>query len=220
MPITELALLRLLPPALFSTSTISPSVLSKLASAKNLMESFTNYKFYYLRQIEDPTLVYVLGEWNSLAQHMEDFIPGEKNQEALKSLEGEIEVVWLEHFDMEHANWPVEALEQGAVLSIARHFVKSAQVQPFKSTFNHNKKYLEAYISQGSIGGGWRVDKDEDGKEEFVLFCPWKDIDEHMEFQNAEGFAEYAGIREFVEGVDVRHVRVMEVVGRESEGAS
>ncbi|OCL13264.1 hypothetical protein AOQ84DRAFT_118195 [Glonium stellatum] len=209
MAVTELALLRLLPATTISTSALKAS----LAKAKTAMQDYTGRRFYFLHQIEDPTLIYVFGEWESLTQHMDAFIPSAQNQELLDAVKDQLAIEGLVHLNVGHASLP-SADEVGAadnVFSIGRHFVKAGAKDEFAAAFEANKHALQDYATQGKIGGGWRVDKD-GNKEEWVLFCPWKNVDEHIGFVNTQGFAEYSKIREYVDGVDIKHAKVIKEI--------
>ncbi|KAF2803564.1 uncharacterized protein BDZ99DRAFT_468104 [Mytilinidion resinicola] len=216
MTLTELALLRLLPP----TTSTTPSLLSALSHAKTVMESYTHHHFHMLQQVEDPALIYILGEWDSLAQHMDGFIPSAENQELLKSLDGMVEVVSLVHYDVPLTQLPIPGAGKGGkgLVSIARHFIKPGQKETFEETFEANKGLLQEYVAPEVCGWGWRVDreKEADGqgeKEEFVLFSPWESVDAHLRFGKTEAFKRYAGIREWIDGADIKHARVLELGG-------
>lgn len=205
MAITEIAQLRLLPP----TTADDASLRSKLAHAKAVMEKYTGRNFLYLQQIEDPSIVYVIGEWDSLDQHMNGFIPAAENQALLESLKDELTVDWLLHLDVAQATLPLLKINTEAdVISIGRHFIKSGEKDSFARAFESNKRFLQDYVTEGTIGGGWRVDK-EDGKEEFVLFCPWKEMNQHFGFSKTEDFDKYAKIRDNVDGADINHAKLL-----------
>ena len=82
MAVTEIALLHLLP----HVSTDDSVFRSKLAQAKKVMENYTGQQFHYLQQLEDPSFLYIIGEWDSLGQHMNHFIPSAENQSLLRAL--------------------------------------------------------------------------------------------------------------------------------------
>ncbi|KAF1841119.1 uncharacterized protein K460DRAFT_198817 [Cucurbitaria berberidis CBS 394.84] len=214
MAVTELALLHL-----SSSLTVENDDLrSKLAHAKNVMQEFTKRTFYYLQQIEDPSYVYIVGEWDSLDQHMHDFIPGKANQAVLESLKDIVSVNWLLHIDAPHAelSMPKTDTEKAKahsgelVWSIVRHFIKEGEKDGFQQTYGVNKHFLQEYVTEGIIGGGWRVDKD-DVKEEFVLICPWTRVEQHSQFAETEGFARYGKIREYITGAEIKHFRLLDL---------
>ncbi|KAF2120750.1 hypothetical protein BDV96DRAFT_565460 [Lophiotrema nucula] len=212
-PITEVALLRLLPP----TTADDVSLKAKLANAQKVMETYTGRTFFYLQQVEDPSLIYIVGEWASLKQHMRDFIPSADNQALLESLKDELTVEWLLHLDCPQINLPLPKRIDGTVkpsnatiFSIARHYIKAGEKRDFKNTFEENRHYLDASVTEAIIGGGCRVDKEEEN-EEFVLFCPWKDIEQHFAFGKTEDFAKYAKIRDHIDGADIKHAKILEL---------
>ena len=52
--------------------------------------------------------------------------------------------------------------------------------------------------------GGWRIEKEDGEKEEWVLFSSLESVDNHMEF------AKYREIVDFVSGFEVKHLRAVE----------
>jgi hypothetical protein len=100
--ITEIACIRVLPPY----KPDDREVRMKFLNAKKVMEKFTKRDFYFLQQIENPDIVYIIGEWESLEQHMDVFIPSEENQALLRSLEGIVKVEDLLHISVPHAELP------------------------------------------------------------------------------------------------------------------
>ncbi|RMZ69152.1 dimeric alpha-beta barrel [Pyrenophora seminiperda CCB06] len=212
MPVTEIALLHLSP----GTSIHDQDFRGKLAYAKTVIQKATSRNVYYLQQVEDPACVYIIAEWKSLSYHMEDFIPSSANQSLLQSLDGMLTVEWLQHIDALHADLPLpetEAQMEAAcrgqpVWSIVRHMVKAEEKQRFQGAFDANKGYLQEFITEGKIGGGWRVDGEE-AKDEFVLLSPWKSVEQHMEFGKTDGFKKYAGLREFIDEADIKHATLL-----------
>ena len=174
-----------------------------------------------MQQLEDPACIYVIGEWDSLDQHMNDFIPSDANQSLLETLKDKLTVSWLLHLDIPHASLPLptspsqleqaHAGEGSLIWSIGRHFIKTASRSAFTTTFETNKHFLSDFVTEGAIGGGWRIDKEASDKEEFVLFCPWKSREQHGEFASTKGFQEYAKIRESIEGAEIKHVRLLDI---------
>lgn len=64
--ITEITLVRILPPY----HAEQEEVLEIFRRRKKAFENFTKRPFHFMRQLDDPTLVYIIGEWASLEQHM------------------------------------------------------------------------------------------------------------------------------------------------------
>jgi quinol monooxygenase YgiN len=214
MPITEIALLHLSP----DVSSENADLRKKLAYAKKVMQDFTGRTFHYLQQCEDPSYIYIIGEWDSLKQHMTEFIPSEGNQALLLSLKDMLSVEWLLHIDARHADLPLprtDALKIKAhhgelVISIVRHFVKGGAKEEFRQTFESKKHYLQDYLTEGTMGGGWRVDK-EDEKDEWVLLCPFTSVQQHLQFADTDGFQKYGQIREHIDGAEIKHAKFLDI---------
>jgi hypothetical protein len=95
MPVTEIALLRL------NTEDLSTSTKTGLLGAQQAQAEYSNHQVYFLRQIEDPACVYLLGGWESIEKHMNQWIPSETNQTLLQQLAGSLEVKWMFHLDVD-----------------------------------------------------------------------------------------------------------------------
>jgi heme-degrading monooxygenase HmoA len=202
MPVTKFALLRIKSPTTIDALPLREG----LRKAKSAMETFTGNKFYYLQQVEDPSYVYILGEWASLKQHYDEWIPSQENKDLLEALKDELDVEWLSHLDVPVAQIPLDA----PILSIGRHFIKQSTRDAFENCFQTKRKFLDAFVTEGNTAGGWKVDDGRDG-EEFVLFAPWKEVQQHMDFAKDDGFEEYATIREFVASAGIKHVKVADI---------
>lgn len=215
MTITEIALLRMA----VGVNTDDATLRANLAQAKSVMEKYTGNTFYYFQQIEDPSLIYILGEWESLDQHMNHFIPSADNQALLGLLEDKITVEWLLHADVSHAELPLprtdtelaKARNGELVISVVRYFVKDGQKEELQRTFDANKGHLQGFITEGSLSGGWRVDKEND-KEEWLLLCPYTSVEQHFEFAKTEGFQKYMQVTEHIDGADVKHAKLLDEV--------
>ncbi|KAH3979547.1 hypothetical protein HBI24_000620 [Parastagonospora nodorum] len=214
MAVTEVALLRILP----GGTAEDPNLRFNLAYAKDVMQRYTNNTFYYFQQIEDPSYIYIIGEWESLDQHMNHFIPSAGNQALLERLKDQLTVEWLLHADVSHAGLPLpkteaemtNAREGKLAMSVGRHFVKDGQRENFQNTFDANRAKLQDYVTEGTIGGGWRVDK-EDDKAEWFLMCPWTSVEQHLDFAKTEGFQKYTQDKEHLESADVKHAKLLDI---------
>ena len=97
MPVTELALLRL------KARDPSPSTKSTLLEAQEKQTKHSGYHVTYLRQIEDPLSVYLLGGWESVEKHTGEgqWLSLEINQTLLKRLKDSLDVSWMFHLDLD-----------------------------------------------------------------------------------------------------------------------
>lgn len=210
MPVTEIALLRLAQ----NVAIDDDNLCSKLAHAKTVMQDYTGRTFYYLQQVEDPTYIYIIGEWKSLDQHMNEFIPSSDNQAVLEKLKDLLTVEWLLHIDTPHEYLPLPradaAKSKAPVYAIGRHFIKDGQQAQFQWMFEEQKHHLQDFVTEGSIGGGWRVDG-EGSKDEWVLLTPWTSVEQHFAFAETGGFAGYSKILQHIDGAEIKHAHILDI---------
>ena len=169
------------------------------------MEDFTSLPFYCFQGVEEPSLVYILGSWHSIEQHMGSWISSPENQALLQLMKDQVQVEWMFHVDIDPFTLPFEK----PTLAIARHFVEADKKGGFEEMFHSVKHHLEVFVGgKGLVRGGWRIDKDEEksGEEEWLLFTGWDSLENHLKFAKTEGFEEYTKIRDFSHAVklDVR----------------
>lgn len=216
MSITELALLHLTP----GTTLTSPTLRTNLSHAKTVLQNYTNRTFYYLQQISDPSCIYVVGEWDSLDQHLHDFIPSADNQALLESLKDYITVDSnLEHLGVPNAELPLprseEAREKAVrgelVWSIAHYTIKAGKREAFEVEFSEMKEKLDRFAGEGGVGGGWCVGKKEGEDDVFVTIFPWRSEGEYEQFGKPKEGRVSADTGECVEEMDTRHVRLLDI---------
>ncbi|KAJ4296753.1 hypothetical protein N0V90_006801 [Kalmusia sp. IMI 367209] len=224
-PVTEFSRLSIKDGLSDADKEVIPRV---LAHAKKLMEDFTCRSFFIFEGIEQPGHIFILGEWASVEQHMKEWIPSPQNQGLLKDLEHLVNVDWLFHLDIAFGSLPISRQVLGTgqelfaertdgdairpiVFSCGIQVMDTSKRPGFETTFNKGKPCLEAH-TLGHVSSGWRVDADA-GREEFVLFSPWKTVSEHMAFGKTSDFQEYVKIREFirVDASEVFHMSIKEL---------
>jgi quinol monooxygenase YgiN len=214
MTVTEVALLRLQP----NITIHNTNIRSKLAHAKKVMQDYTGHTFYYFQQVQDSACIYVLGEWESLDQHWNEFIPSAENQEVLESLKGLMTVERLLHIDTTHADLPLpktdpmrdRALQDDPVMAIVRYFVKDEKKADFEENYTAKKQHLQDFVAKGTIGGGWRVDT-ENNKDEWVLLCSFKSVQEDEDSMRTGGFEKYGQIEEHIDGADIKYAKLLDI---------
>ncbi|CAD6441901.1 c14056da-f1eb-42eb-b886-77d1f9d946b2 [Sclerotinia trifoliorum] len=207
MPCTELALLPL-------TTPLSPHLIPKLQIAKHVLETAAGYPCYFYQQVENPSYIYIVGTWDS-PQHHERFIPSVQNLgrgirmwhlqcDALLSLRLGIDK------EPEEADSKKKSPFSAPIISCTRYFITSSNKEGFREKFDSVKHVLADEVREYEIEGGWRIEKEAEDKEEWVMFCGWKSVERHLGFGKKEGFREWRGIVDWVDGFEVRHLRRIE----------
>ncbi|KAJ6160729.1 hypothetical protein N7470_004125 [Penicillium chermesinum] len=201
MPVTELALVR------FKATEEPPSaaVKERLRAAQQGQSEYSKYPVTFFSQTEDSSFVYLLGGWESVEVHTNDWITSATNQRLLGVFAEDLSVEWMFHLNLDPASSaiPLEA----PVVAIARFFVEPSKKAEFETTLAAGLTHLGAYIAPLTYAGGWRLDK-EGEDEEYVLFTGWNSVEDHFKFAETESFKEYAKIKPLLKGSEIKHGRV------------
>lgn len=217
MTVTEFAILPLVHSLTKENSALPCSVLQKLQIAKTVLEQASKRKFYYFQQIEDPSIIYIIGRWDSPEAHYA-FLPSLENQKLLELFKDEVYIEEREgkkmqmwHLDNDVFDVPPSAdwVFRAPIISCNRHFVPKEQKAGFFEKLAEIAGLLEEFTKPYAPVGGWRIEK-EDEEEEWVLFSGFENMENHMDFAKTEGFAKYREIVGFVRGFDLKHLRLVE----------
>lgn len=120
MTVTEIGLLKLKP---MVTIDGVPELQVRMTEITKGLQEFTGHNFHFLQQVEDPSFVYLLGEWESIAQHNEVFHATKVFQNALPIMSNFIDFQWQCHFDFLLADVQLDA----PVLWLEMHVVKNGK---------------------------------------------------------------------------------------------
>lgn len=96
-------------------------------------------------------------------------------------------------------------LSDSPVISVGRHTVSSDNKEAFMAKFNEVKWVLQDYAKPYVVKGGWRIEKDAEANEEWLLFIGWPTVQAHKDFAQSPNFSKYREISELVIGFDVWH---------------
>lgn len=212
MPVTEVAILPLLP----GVDVNHYSVRDKLRYTQQVMENALGVpgrRFVYYQGMDaGKHELYLLGDWQSAAEHRDEFLPSPANQAQLAWV---ADLFDLARVDLFHVDVPAAQLPTDAdVLTIGRHRVPVGARGEDKAVFEARfiKECRELCRHYGRDGdkkppvGGWRIEKDaaaasaaaatgavagkEDAEEEeeWVAFCGWESAEERIKFAGTKWF--------------------------------
>lgn len=200
MTVLELATLHLTPGA----TVTSAALLDGLRKVKVHQENSSKFPLHFFEQIEDSSVFYILGSWASPEAHQEA-IAGPENEKLLALLKDHIDFTKLQmyHLALDPTITPLPL--DAPLLSVNRHFIKPGRKDEFQAFFNEIKPLLQSYTKPRALVGGWRIEKEEEEKEEFVLFSGFDSVANHHEFAKTADFEKYKGILEFVNGFEIKH---------------
>jgi hypothetical protein len=209
MPVLEILQLKTKP----DISPSNPSILKSLQTVRqSLAEKIhpTHSRFY--RALEDPSLIYVLGLWPSIATHR-SFLSSPLKASILSPQDDLLDFNWMIHIELDS----IESMEELSVLdapvvAIARLHVKGGKhvIAHIEITGRYSGMLVER-TKPWVVVEGWRVDG-EVGKEEQVVITGWQEKEDHMAFGAGlrEKYTDYAGLRHHWEGFEANHMKDME----------
>ncbi len=168
MLVLELTQLRLLK----GLSATDPVLLHSLSLVRESLQ--TKSRFY--RCIEDPTLIYILGLWPSLAAH-QHFLASPQRDQVLGPQEDMLQFCWTVHMELDQmASLPLDA----PVLAIQRWDVCGDYVDAFNQAATKHLRLLEESHSF-KVRRGWRCDAPT-GSHEALIFSGWDNAQAHAAF--------------------------------------
>lgn len=106
-PVTEIALCSIKNPQPSTvtdedlSSRIPSEVRDLLHHAASEQAAYSGYPVTLLQCQEDPSLLFLIGGWNSVSKHMDEWIPEPINQGLMKALGDHVDIHWMFHVDAE-----------------------------------------------------------------------------------------------------------------------
>ncbi|KAL4895399.1 hypothetical protein BDV59DRAFT_173830 [Aspergillus ambiguus] len=205
MAVTELAILHLK-----NAKEISPEIKSTLVSGASAQASFSRYPVRLYTQIEDPSYIYLLGGWDSVSQHMDEWIPSPTNQNVMSALLNEMEVFGMFHIDAEPQSEERNISRDAPIMTLKRYIVEEAKKAEFGTAFTQLKDSLEDHTAPRTLRCGWRIDypKDRNGMFEFIFLSDGENIGERLLSLETDGFKSLY-VDDTSDGA-IRYVRLLE----------
>jgi heme-degrading monooxygenase HmoA len=167
------------------------------------------------QQLEDPGSILLTTRWDSVPAHWQ-WIKSDKNQKIMNSLRTSIvseghDAFVLLHVDSEIFCSPAPPgyihLLDSPVISVERMFLSSKDRGAFTTKFTAVKHMLEDFAWPHLVRGGWRVDNEVGGTDEFILVCGWDTVENHQAFTQASGFGQYWAIRSLLVEPNTMHFK-------------
>lgn len=162
-PVTELALLRLLPPYTITDGGLQ----SALNHCLQVLRQWDSRAFDLYTCLESPSLLCIIGSWASVAQHHNQFLPSAQNQAMLQLLEGKVRVEWMFHIDL-----PIESLPLSApVIEIDHYTLLPGKLQDFAAINAGAREAFERHDRCKGLAQGRKVEEAQGGGHEMVFLA-------------------------------------------------
>jgi hypothetical protein len=191
MAIIELAHVKLLG----GISISDPSLRQNMQKVTDVIEGYNHLRNLFYVEVEDPSILYVIGAWESQEQHQRGFNGSLDQDKILELVKDQMDIDWMYYIDVEQSKIPLDA----PVLEIKRYTLPSnADKQTFHKALAAEMLNLEA-PPEGSVGA-WNLPKSDGEEAVWVQFSGWKSVDDH---RNAAG--DNRAVESLVEMIDVKH---------------
>ncbi|KAK2829893.1 hypothetical protein FQN49_007152 [Arthroderma sp. PD_2] len=221
MAVTELAILKLRPAALTADNKPNESTISFCRDAKKSMEIFTGLPFHILTQVDDPSFIYIVGSWESLSQHYDEWIPSEANQKLLERSKDTFDIAGLAHLDLDQKEFGIPF--DAPMLALGWFYMRPERKEAFTKAWEENVPFLKEFTAPYTVRSGWRVDNDKmiEGRkvvdkdaaaegeaevEEFVAFTGWRDVSHNDSFAQSEGFSQHQQLVSHLTNVEMKRL--------------
>lgn len=191
MVIIELAHVNLLD----GIKTSDPSLRQNMQKVTEVIEGYNHLKNLFYVEVEDPSVLYVIGAWESREQHQKGFCGSLAQDKILTLVKDQMNIDWMYYIDVEQSQIPIDA----PVLEIKRYFLAAnADKQRFHEALAAGGLHLKTQ-NEGLVGA-WNLPK-RDGEEVlWVQFTGWRSVEDHL---NAAG--DDRVVEDMVEKIDVKH---------------
>jgi len=181
------------------------SLRKHLDTSKRTAQAYTDSPFEFFSQIEDPSVIYIIAEWESPESHMEGSIPKPANQELLTMLGDLVDFKSLFHIDEVRGSLPWHA----PIISIQREFVKDGQREAYGRIFDVVEPYIRQSDAPHSYLHGWRMER-RSNKDEAVLISGWEDVAAYQAFAETSKSNQFARLQGFVDRSETTHAKRLE----------
>lgn len=196
MSVLELAIFSIKSPHTVAT----PALQSALKNALQVLHTASGFTFDLLSQIEDPSIIYLLGSWSSIEAHKE-FLVSAENATLLEAVRELINVDLMLHAQIDKATLPLAA----PFIIVSRTVVKAGEKKNFEAVLDATRDYVTEHTKPYLAAGGWRAD--EDAVEEWVQFTGFQSAEQYQAFPKTE----YGKMMEFVEKYhDLGHAKALD----------
>ncbi|CAI6243692.1 unnamed protein product [Periconia digitata] len=197
MAVTEIAHLSLL-----NTSLKDSQLRQKLKQAQQSMQAYTGRTFYLMRRPLSNSVVYIIGEWDSVDHHKEWLVTDE-NQRLLQLLKDDVEVDWMIHIDAPHEALPLPKSlghvhggdESAVIYSFDKHAVVEGEKHKYEEFLNSRKESYEGSagkVDGATVGSGWVIEKANSGRDTFFVLAAWKSLDTHKAWHDGIVYSEHS----------------------------
>ncbi|KAG4439342.1 hypothetical protein IFR05_005154 [Cadophora sp. M221] len=154
--------------------TIPDNILAKLRTAHEVLERASGHRFRFFQQVDDPSIVYIVGKWDSTEAHTA-FIESPENQRLLELFGDDVQTEGSRSMEMCHLEndfFDYPDLDDSWLLN-APHvgFQWYSSLPENKAAVTEGLGRIMANMRDvRRTVGGWKIERDSGGTENFLVF--------------------------------------------------
>jgi hypothetical protein len=191
MAIIEIAHVKLLG----GISISDPGLRQNMQKVTEVIEGYNHLRNLFYVEVEDPSILYVIGAWESQEQHQNGFNGSPDQGKILELVQDQMDIDWMYYIDVEQSKIPIDA----PVLEIRKYALPSNADKPTFNKFLAAERLDLETQTEGSVGG-WNLPKSDGEEAVWVQFSGWKSVDDH-----ANAIGDSRAVQSLVEKIDVKH---------------
>ncbi|EXJ76657.1 uncharacterized protein A1O5_01165 [Cladophialophora psammophila CBS 110553] len=151
-----------------------PELKKNLREVKRVIEDYSKLQTLFYTQIDDPSVMFVIGAWETKDHHQHSFDGSPQQAEILTLIKDQMGIDWMHYIDADQSRIPLDA----PVLAIIKEtFAKHGVVRT---------QFDQEFASQTSSLGGarygaisaWNIPKDNKERDIRVNFSGWESVEE------------------------------------------
>ncbi|EXJ60579.1 hypothetical protein A1O7_04732 [Cladophialophora yegresii CBS 114405] len=151
-----------------------PQLKKNLREVKRVIEEYSKLETIFYRQLDDPTIMFVIGAWETKDHHQHGFDGSPQQGEILELIKDQMGIDWMHYIDVEQSRIPLDA----PVLAIIKESFAKDSVN--RTDFDQQFASQTAHIGGARYGAisGWNIRKDKHEQDVRVNFSGWENQEE------------------------------------------
>ncbi|EXJ91878.1 hypothetical protein A1O3_00428 [Capronia epimyces CBS 606.96] len=142
---------------------------------KRVIEEYSSLPTLFYTQIDEPSIMFVIGAWESKDKHQYGFNGSPQQDKILELIQDQMGIDWMHYMDVDQARIPVDA----PVLAIIKETLpRHTHQMAFDQDFARATQTL-GDARYGAVSA-WNIRKDEHEETVRANFSGWQSIDEAM----------------------------------------
>ncbi|KAK4939728.1 hypothetical protein LTR10_020012 [Elasticomyces elasticus] len=153
-----------------------PQLKRNLKEVKHVIEGYSKLQTLFYTQVDDPSVMFVIGAWESKEMHQHGFSGSPEQNKILSLVKDQMDIDWMHYIDVDQARLPLDA----RVLVIVKAVVPR---ETHKRIFDQDFAAGTSSLGGARYGAlaAWNIPKDDNEDVVRVHFSGWDNVEEATE---------------------------------------